>query len=231
MKNTKKIAVTPIVQAAVVGYREDPVYTFDELSEDVQQLLIDDFDREALEDGFLNFGIDLVIYDLIDTVYRKYKLPVTRIPWDLSCCQGSGATFATDTITGDELKEFIKTTFPTFAKSFRWPYLLDYFCDSGQIEFREDTHYQGFNHVWYSFDFDLDGYPNIDNFLSNKVDEFEENLNNFASDLSGDIYKKLERAHDGATNDEAVMYELQEHYYNSDGFIMDEFVKEVSADV
>lgn len=231
MKNTKKIAVTPIVQAAVVGYREDPVYTFDELSKDVQQLLIDDFDREALEDGFLNYGIDLVIYDLIDTVYRKYKLPVTRIPWDLSCCQGSGATFATDTITGDELKEFIKTTFPTFAKSFRWPYLLDYFCDSGQIEFREDTHYQGFNHVWYSFDFDLDGYPNIDNFLSNKVDEFEENLNNFASDLSGDIYKKLERAHDGATNDEVVMYELQEHYYNSDGFIMDEFVKEVSADV
>ena len=109
--------------------------------------------------------------------------------------------------------------------------MFDYFCDSGQIEFREDARYQGFNHVWYSFDFDLDGYPNIDNFLNNKVDEFEENLNNFASDLSGDIYKKLDIAHDEVTNDEVVMHELQEHYYNSDGFIMDEFVKEVATDV
>ena len=85
--------------------------------------------------------------------------------------------------------------------------------------------------MWYSFDFYLNGYPNIDNFLNNKVDEFEENINNFASDLSGDLYKKLERAYVGATTDEAVMYELQEHYYNSDGFIMDEFVKEVATDV
>ena len=59
----------------------------------------------------------------------------------------------------------------------------------------------------------------------------KKNLNSFASDLSGDIYKKLERAHDEATNDEVVMYELQGHYYNSDGFIMDEFVKEVATDV
>ena len=79
------------------------------------------------EDDFFNVDIDFVIDDLIDTIYEKYKLPVTRIPWDLSYCQGSGATFVTDAITGDELKEFIKTTFPTFAKSFRWPCLFDYF--------------------------------------------------------------------------------------------------------
>lgn len=231
MENTKKVIITPIVQTITVGYKEELAYTFDELPESMQQSLIDNFDRKALEDGFFDAGIYLVVGDLIDTIYGKYKLPVTRIPWDLSCCQGSGATFATDIITGGELKEFIKTTFPTFAKSFRWPCLFDYFCDSGQIEFREDARYQGFNHVWYSFDFDLDGYPNIDNFLNNKVDEFEENLNNFASDLSGDIYKKLDIAHDEVTNDEVVMYELQEHYYNSDGFIMDEFVKEVATNV
>ena len=231
MENTKKVIITPVTQIITVGYKAEPAYTFDELSKCVQQSLIDNFDRETLESDFFDVDIDFIIDNLIDTIYEKYKLPVTRIPWDLSYRQDSGATFVTDIITGDELKEFIKTTFPTFAKSFRWPYLLDYFCDSGQIEFREDARYQGFNHVWYSFDFDLDGYPNIDNFLNNKVDEFKENLNNFASDLSGDIYKKLEIAHDGATNDEAVMCELQEHYYNSDGFIMDEFVKEVATDV
>ena len=231
MENTKKVIITPVTQIITVGYKAEPAYTFDELSKCVQQSSIDNFDRETLESDFFDVDIDFIIDNLIDTIYEKYKLPVTRIPWDLSYRQDSGATFVTDIITGDELKEFIKTTFPTFAKSFRWPYLLDYFCDSGQIEFREDARYQGFNHVWYSFDFDLDGYPNIDNFLNNKVDEFKENLNNFASDLSGDIYKKLEIAHDGARNDEVVMYELQEHYYNSDGFIMDEFVKEVATDV
>lgn len=231
MENKKKVIITPVTQTAVVGYREEPAYTFDELPKDVQQSLIDNFDRETLEDGFFDLGIDLIIDALIDTIYEKYKLPVTRIPWDLSCCQGSGATFATDIITGDELKEFIKTSFPSFAKSFRWPYLLDYFCDSCQIEFREDSRYQGFNHVWYSFDFDLDEYPHIDYFLGNKVDEFDKILDNFASDLSGNIYKKLEIAYDEATNDESVMYELQEHYYNSDGFIMDEFVKDVATDV
>ena len=173
MENTKKFIITPIVQTAVVGYRKDPAYTFDELPESVQQSLIDNFDREALEDGFFDVDIDFIVDDLIDTIYEKYKLPVTRIPWELSYRQGSGATFVTNIITGDELKEFIKTTFPTFAKSFRWPYLFDYFCDSGQIEFREDNRYQGFNHVWDSFYFDPDRYPNIDNFLSNKVVEFE----------------------------------------------------------
>ena len=42
MENTKKFIITPIVQTAVVGYRKDPVYTFDELPEDVQRQLIND---------------------------------------------------------------------------------------------------------------------------------------------------------------------------------------------
>lgn len=231
MEKTKKLIITPVVQTVVVGYKAEPVYTFDELPASVQRSLIENFDREALESGFFDYGIDLVIGNYIDTIYKKYKLPVTRIPWDLSYTQGSGATFATDVITGDELKEFIKTSFPSFAKSFRWPDLLDHFCDNGEIEFREDGCYQGFNHVWYSFDFDLDEYPHIDCFLGNKVDEFDKILDNFSSDLSGDIYEMLEISHDGATNNEAVMYELCQHYYNSDGFIMDDFVKDVPIDV
>lgn len=42
MENTKKIVVVPIVQTAVVGYKTEPVYTFDELPESVQRQLIDD---------------------------------------------------------------------------------------------------------------------------------------------------------------------------------------------
>lgn len=199
----------------------------------MQQSLIENFDRETLEDDFFDFGINFVIDDYMDTIYEKYKLPVTRIPYDLSYCQGSGATFVTDDITGDELKEFIKTSFPSFAKSFRWPGLLDYFCDNGIISFLECCSYSCYlcNTLHDDFWFNPDQYPMIDKYLDNKVVEFEELLDDFSSDLSGNIYRVLELAHDGATNDEAVMYELQEHYYNADGFIMDEFVKEVPADV
>ena len=83
MENTKKIIVTPVVQTITVGYKEELAYTFDELPESMQQSLIDNFDRKALEDGFFDAGIYLVVDDLIDTIYGKYKLPVTRIPWDL----------------------------------------------------------------------------------------------------------------------------------------------------
>ena len=42
MENTKKVIITPIVQTITVGYKADPVYTFDELPEDVQRQLIND---------------------------------------------------------------------------------------------------------------------------------------------------------------------------------------------
>lgn len=42
MKNPKKFVVTPVVQTAVVGYKAEPVYTFDELPENVQRQIVDD---------------------------------------------------------------------------------------------------------------------------------------------------------------------------------------------
>lgn len=51
MKNTKKIVVTPMVQAAVVGYKTEPAYTFDELPEDVQCRLIDAEVKLRQEEG------------------------------------------------------------------------------------------------------------------------------------------------------------------------------------
>lgn len=233
MEKTKKIIIAPVTETVVVGYKAEPVYAFDELPESVRQSLIENFDREALEDDFFDFSIDFVVDDLMDAIYKKYRLPVTRIPYDLSYCQGSGATFVTDTITGNELKKFIKTTFPAFAKSFRWPGLLDYFCENGIISFLECGSYSGYpcNTLHDEFWFNPDEYPRIDKYLDNKVAEFEELLDDFSNDLSGKIYRTLDICYDGATNDEAVIHELQEHYYNADGFIMDDFIKEVPADV
>lgn len=60
MKNTKKFIITPIVQTAIVGYREDPVYTFDELSKDVQRRVVDDEIAQRQEDGD-GYALDLIV--------------------------------------------------------------------------------------------------------------------------------------------------------------------------
>lgn len=54
MKNTKKFVVTPVVQTITVGYREDPVYTFDELPKNVQRQVVDDEIAQRQEDGVNN---------------------------------------------------------------------------------------------------------------------------------------------------------------------------------
>lgn len=54
MENTKKFIITPITQTITVGYREDPVYTFDELPKDVQRRVVDDEIAQRQEDGVDN---------------------------------------------------------------------------------------------------------------------------------------------------------------------------------
>lgn len=41
MENTEKFIITPITETITVGYKTEPVYTFDELPESVQRQLID----------------------------------------------------------------------------------------------------------------------------------------------------------------------------------------------
>lgn len=51
MENTKKFIITPITETITVGYKAEPVYTFDELSEDVQRQLIDDEIKQRQEES------------------------------------------------------------------------------------------------------------------------------------------------------------------------------------
>lgn len=54
MENTKKVIITPIVQTITVGYKADPVYTFDELPEDVQRRVVDDEIAQRQDNGVDN---------------------------------------------------------------------------------------------------------------------------------------------------------------------------------
>lgn len=54
MENTKKVIVTPVVQTITVGYKAEPVYTFDELPKDVQRRVVDDEIAQRQDDGVDN---------------------------------------------------------------------------------------------------------------------------------------------------------------------------------
>ena len=54
MENTKKFIITPITQTITVGYKAEPVYTFDELPKDVQRRVVDDEIAQRQEDGVDN---------------------------------------------------------------------------------------------------------------------------------------------------------------------------------
>ena len=51
MENTKKVIVTPVVQTITVGYKAEPVYTFDGLPKDVQRRVVDDEIAQRQDDG------------------------------------------------------------------------------------------------------------------------------------------------------------------------------------
>lgn len=54
MENKKKAIITPIVQTITVGYKADPVYTFDELPGDVQRRVVDDEIAQRQDNGVDN---------------------------------------------------------------------------------------------------------------------------------------------------------------------------------
>lgn len=54
MENTKKVIVTPVVQTITVGYKAEPVYTFDGLPKDVQRQVVDDEIAQRQDDGVDN---------------------------------------------------------------------------------------------------------------------------------------------------------------------------------
>lgn len=226
MKNQKKFAVMPITETRTVGLKKVPVYSFSELSADVQQELIDGFDVAGLSDDFFYNAIDLTIDDIKEDILNKYGLPVDII-YDLSYCQGSGATFVTGMMTGDELEAFIKKAFPQFVKSFRFSEVLfPRFCESVEIEFNQgqcasyNVLYYESDFYWES-DFAPDCTPYIDNYLTGKLYELEKALEDFSNLLSGEIASRLYDEYEWYTSDENIKEILSDDLYFEDGTVVE----------
>lgn len=215
MTEQKKFTIVPVIQTVITGFKKVPVYDFNELPEDVQQRLIDSYDREFLEHDFFESDIDFYIDELKEMIWDKYNLPISDIYYDLSYSQGSGATFETDEICGVDLEKFIKKTFPDFVKSFRFG-LFDDFIASVKLEFAF-TRCNSRNNLYLDGYFYPDEYPYIDEYLDNKLYKLELLLKEFSDDLSDKIADKLYAAYEYSYSDENVINELRCNRYFKDG--------------
>lgn len=220
MKNQKKFAVMPITETRTVGLKKVPVYNFSELSADVQQGLIDGFDVAGLSDDFFYNEINFIIDDIKEDISNKYGLSVD-IVYDLSYCQGSGATFVTaDKVTDDELEAFIKKAFPQFVKSFRFSEaLFPYFCECTEIEFNQGL-CASYNNLDDQAYFNPDNEPHIDSYLTDKLYDLEQALDDFSRVLSGKITSRLYDAYEWYTSDENIREILSDGLYFEDGTIV-----------
>ena len=221
MTEQKKFTIVPVIQTVVTGFKKVPVYTFDELPKDVQQQLIDDYDIEGLREDFFDFEIDFYIDDIKQDIWQKYNLPVSSIDYDLSYCQGSGATFVTDVVSDKGLEKFIKKTFPDFVKSFRFPgVLFPYFCECTEIEFRTGT-CAGCNNVNISAYLNPGAERYIDTYLTDKVYQLEKTLKSFSSNLTCEITRKLYDLYERADSENAIKNMLSCGLYFENGEIVE----------
>lgn len=211
----QKFTIVPIIQTVVTGFKKVQVYSFDELSEDVQQQLIDDYDIEGLQEDFFDFEIDFYIDGIKQDIWQKYNLPVSSIDYDLSYSQGSGATFETNEIQGVDLEKFVKKTFPDFVKSFRLG-LFDDFIASVKMEFTLTRCYSR-NNLWLEGYFYPDEYPHIDEYLDNKLYDLELMMKDFSDNLSDEIADRLYKAYEYTVSDENIINELCCNRYFKDG--------------
>lgn len=222
--DTKNFTILPIKQTITIGYEKVPVYAFNELSDDVQQGLIDDFDKEVLMDDFFDLDIEFYTDEIKENVKEKYGLDITFIPYDLSYTQGSGATFVTDTITDDDLKQFLTKSFPAFVQSFKHG-TLSLFCECFSCEFVE-SRYSSYNNVnWEMDSYNLSPCPRLQDYLDNKAGILGDMLEDFSSSLSSKITNRLYSAYEYSVSDERVEDELSEQYYLQDGTVVDTQVK------
>lgn len=217
MTEQEKFTIVPVIQTVITGFKRVPIYDFDELPEDVQQRLINDYNREALERDFFEFDIEFYIDELKEMIWDKYNLSISHIYYDLSYSQGSGATFETDEIMDTELEKFIKKTFPDFVKSFRFSSILfPYFCENVIISFSTGR-CTSYNNLYIEGYFNPDEYPYIDNYLSEKLYQLEKLLEDFSGDLSDKITDKLYAAYEYSYSDENVIEQLRCNRYFKDG--------------
>jgi hypothetical protein len=235
MENTKKVIITPVVQTITVGYRKDPVYTFDELPESVQRQLIDDevkLRQEESVDYFPWFDED---FDSLKTTAEILNI---KTKWEADKYGASIYIVAENNneyvdmcdITGLRACKYIVNNFlPDFRRG-------KYYS----LAYNKEKHCYPYRHSKCQFNYDGDGYyldlifnevwqgmkRSIIKKNSSVMDFIQAVVDEYADEISQDITHFFSR--------EGVQEDLSSRgdYWTKDGEPVDDNdVKEVATDV
>ena len=235
MENKKKFIITPITQTITVGYKDEPVYEFDELPEDVQRQVVDDEIAQRQDDGVNNMP-------WLDENFDSFQKVAEILNIETETKTDEYGT--TIHILEENNNEHIYMCHITGLRAYK--YIVNNFLP----DFRRGKYYSlGYNkkkgyypwrHSKCQFNYDGDGYyldliPNevwqgmkrsiIKKNLS-VMDYIQAVVDEYADEISQDITHFFSR--------EGVQEELSERgdYWTKDGqFIDANDVKELSADV
>lgn len=235
MENKKKFIITPIVQTAVVGYKAEPVYKFDELPKDVQRQVVDDEIAQRQEDGVNNMPWLDENFDSFQKVAEILNIE-TETETD-----EYGTTIY---IVAENNSEYIDMCDITGLRAYK--YIVNNFLP----DFRRGKYYSlGYNKEKYcypwrhskcQFNYDGDGYC-LDLIVNNVwqgmkrsiikknlsvMDYIQAVVDEYADEISQDVIYFFSRK--GVQED----LSLRGDYWTKDGELVDDNdVKEVSADV
>ena len=235
MENTKKVIITPVVQTITVGYKTEPVYTFDELSKDVQRQLIDDEVKLRQEESVNYFPWFDENFDSFKTTAEILNI---KTEWE---ADEYGASIY---IVAENNNEYVDICDIVGLRAYK--YIVNNFLPELRrgkyysLDYNEEKHCYPYRHSKCQFNYDGDGYyldliPNevwqgmkrsiitknlsVMDFIQAVVDEY-------ADEISQDITHFFSR--------EGVKEELSERgdYWTKAGEpVNDNDVKEVVTDV
>lgn len=235
MENKKKFIITPIVQTAVVGYREDPVYKFDELPKDVQRQVVDDEIAQRQEDGVNNMPWLDENFDSFQKVAEILNIE-TETETD-----EYGTTIY---IVAENNSEYIDMCDITGLRAYK--YIINNFLPDFRrgkyysLDYNKEKHCYPWRHSKCQFNYDGDGYC-LDLIVNNVwqgmkrsiikknlsvMDYIQAVVDEYADEISQDVIYFFSRK--GVQED----LSLRGDYWTKDGELVDDNdVKEVSADV
>jgi hypothetical protein len=235
MENTKKFIITPITQTVVVGYREDPVYTFDELLASVQRQIVDDEVKLRQEESVNDFP-------WFDENFDSFKktAEILNIETEWEADEYGAAIY----IKAENNSEHIDMCDITGLRAYK--YIVNNFLPELRrgkyygLAYNKEKHCYPYRHSKCQFDYDGDGYyldliPN-EVWQEMKRSIIKENLSvmDFIQAVVDEYADKISQDIIGYFSSQGVQEELSERgdYWTEDGEPIDaNDVKEVAANV
>ena len=176
------------------------LFTFDELSEESQQKLIEGFRQDY------NPDYRHIYYEFINHMSEHYgaDIDIDDIYWSGFWSQGDGACFTCE-FDQDIIESILRESISEDDRA-HLDQLQAELCEAKSIRTGPSNHYCHENTVMGDICFDC---PDDTNLNADIIQTMEQRLTEIIRDSSRDLYRKLEDEYDRATSDDAIIEEIK----------------------